>query len=138
MLYLVTAYRWGFREDPYPVYVGSVREEADVRAERESADRGGKYGLEVAECVDGPEEMKFTPVRYIPSAFEESAPRDNHVRDLHERLGSFAYMAATERCIMEPEESSTLLVTAPVEPPDWLLREVARLQARLDYWESHP
>lgn len=136
MTYLVTAYRYGDINDTYVVYAGADREKASSYAEREANNRGGKYGLEVAECIEGPEEMEFKPIRYIPSDMGEKAPALNHRPYIYMSLGMFAYAAAIERTVSVPDADKRYMVPLAVEPPDWLVRRAAQAKADLEYW--HP
>lgn len=77
-IYIVTAYRWGHRDNhSYVVGAFSTKEQADQAADTHVGWRGGKYGCEVVECDVGNTSEDYHPsqVSYFESPYYGAAGR---------------------------------------------------------------
>lgn len=126
MMYLVMAYRGGRLNDhQYPVYCGESLEAATQSAERESADRGGKYGCAVYQYD---ETGSFKRIQYVGSSLHnENEPFHNVQADYFHHLGyvldAYARGLSFEPCA-EGEEFLELKEAQPL--PAALQAEVTR------------
>lgn len=83
--YLVTAYRWGWTNNGcYHVGCWTDLDTAIAFADKECADRGGKYGVEVVQFSGESE----SSVHYQPSSYGEETPHFNERIELFERFGN--------------------------------------------------
>lgn len=85
-IYLVIAYRFGWLNGHwYTVAASTVRETAEAYAQAECFSRGGKYGIEVVEMIEGQDDKR---VAYFASAWGEKEPTGNQRICLEHGLGT--------------------------------------------------
>jgi hypothetical protein len=128
MTYIVTAHRWDWLNAPmYHVWAGEDRAKAEEIASAEVIGRGDKYGCQVIECIETPEDMEFQRVAYFPSAYNEKAPYYSAYIDMHESLGRLVRDAVLRGNISIPDpDNPQVAKSVRVETPQWLVDEVRR------------
>ena len=132
MTYLVTAYRWGWTNaHQYIVYCGPDADRADELAERECAERGGKYGVIVQEW-DGEDGRADA---YYPSSYGELAPYHNYRIDYIETLGHMMedYVGGTLMISVPHSDFDSVLKRVEIEPDP---RLVERAESRKKFYDA--
>lgn len=87
-VYIAIAYRWGWANGGHYIVAGGTDQDAVCeQAERECADRGGKYGVEVTKVTDDRDEVHQV-IAYYPSGRGEKAVHLNHRMMLFEQVGN--------------------------------------------------
>lgn len=135
-MYLVTAYRWGWTNySSYIVYCGPDRTKALALGNSESADRGGKYGCDVAEFDEDGTGCKS--IGYYPSAYGEVEQHHNYRLDFLESLGMRAEEWVNWEKVMlpNPDKPGTLSMQEVDPAPEWFVAEAKRAQEYQDMIE---
>lgn len=85
-IYIAIAYRYGWLNGHWYILAAStVRETAEAYAQSECFGRGGKYGIEVVEMIEGQDDKR---VAYFPSAWGEKEPTGNQRICLEHSFGT--------------------------------------------------
>lgn len=127
--YLALAYWHGWTNARhYVVAAGPEFDSIKGAAERECADRCGKYGVVVLE-VTNDTDASVVQKAYFASIYGESAPADNPRIAVFQRLGQKAVLAVEQgTALMPAPQDPSLLQDQPVDVPQWLRDEKRRIE----------